>query len=145
MGKFDSLTKYIPKLKDEGFVSWISEERKSGRRVLMPDGTNEKYLDIMGDFSRAFDAFLASHGEYNTENYMKAVEEYGICSDPGVLESMNDYDIIMIICGAFRAERFCEGAILCSFEDGSFVRWLERLGQLEPEEKKGFFKKLFGK
>lgn len=39
-----------------------------------------------------------------------------------------------LIIGAIRAERFCNGALLGSFEDGSIRKWLERLKEIDGGE-----------
>lgn len=36
-----------------------------------------------------------------------------------------------LITGAVRAERFCDGALLGFFKDGSIRKWLERLKELD--------------
>jgi hypothetical protein len=38
--------------------------------------------------------------------------------------------IMALIMGAVRAERFCDGALLGFFKDGSIQKWLERLKEL---------------
>lgn len=39
--------------------------------------------------------------------------------------------IMALITGAVRAERFCDGALLGFFKDGSIRKWLERLKELD--------------
>ena len=38
--------------------------------------------------------------------------------------------VMAMIVGAVRAERFCDGALLGFFKDGSIRKWLERLREL---------------
>ena len=38
--------------------------------------------------------------------------------------------VMALIVGAVRAERFCDGALLTFFTDGSIRRWLERLKEI---------------
>ena len=39
--------------------------------------------------------------------------------------------IMALIMGAVRADRFCEGALMDFFKDGSIKKWLERLKKLD--------------
>lgn len=39
--------------------------------------------------------------------------------------------VIALLLGAVRADRFCEGALLGFFEDGSVKRWLLRLKEVD--------------
>lgn len=38
--------------------------------------------------------------------------------------------VMALIMGAVRAERFCDGALLGFFKDGSIKKWLERLKEV---------------
>ena len=38
--------------------------------------------------------------------------------------------VMALIMGAVRAERFCDGALLEFFKDGSIKKWLERLNEI---------------
>lgn len=38
-----------------------------------------------------------------------------------------------LLLGAVRAERFCDGALLDFFEDGSVKRWLLRLREIDDK------------
>ncbi|WP_400256419.1 DUF6508 domain-containing protein [Candidatus Methanomassiliicoccus intestinalis] len=38
--------------------------------------------------------------------------------------------VMTLIMGAVRAERFCDGALLGFFKDGSIRKWLERLKEV---------------
>jgi hypothetical protein len=39
--------------------------------------------------------------------------------------------VMALLLGAVRAERFCDGALLGFFEDGSIRRWLLRLREID--------------
>lgn len=53
--------------------------------------------------------------------------------------SMNEADVsvldarsvMALIVGAIRAERFCDGALLEFFKDGSIGKWLRQLNQID--------------
>ena len=39
--------------------------------------------------------------------------------------------VLALLVGAIRAERFCDGALLGFFKDGSIRKWLERLKEID--------------
>ena len=41
--------------------------------------------------------------------------------------------VTALLLGAVRAERFCDGALLGFFEDGSMRRWLLRLREIDDK------------
>ena len=51
-----------------------------------------------------------------------------------VIENLDAKCVLAMILGAVRAERFCDGALLGFFENGSIARWLERLKELDIEQ-----------
>ena len=46
------------------------------------------------------------------------------------VSSLHTQCVMALIMGAVRAERFCDGALLGFFKDGSIRRWLERLKEV---------------
>ena len=49
------------------------------------------------------------------------------------VENLDAKCVLALILGAVRAERFCDGALLRFFENGSIARWIERLKELDKE------------
>lgn len=41
--------------------------------------------------------------------------------------------VMALLLGAVRAERFCDGALLGFFGDGSMIRWLLRLREIDDK------------
>nr|WP_294681741.1 DUF6508 domain-containing protein [uncultured Anaerotignum sp.] len=50
-----------------------------------------------------------------------------------VVENLDAKCVLAMILGAVRAERFCDGALLGFFENGSIARWIERLKALDTD------------
>ena len=50
-----------------------------------------------------------------------------------VVENLDAKCVFAMILGAVRAERFCDGALLGFFANGSVIRWLERLKALDTD------------
>ncbi|MFW6016615.1 MAG: DUF6508 domain-containing protein, partial [bacterium] len=69
-------------------------------------------------------------------NYVRTLEKYGLRWDIDIMSNadvseMDKACIIALITAAFRAERFCEGALLSFIENGSMIKWLKRLKELD--------------
>ena len=47
------------------------------------------------------------------------------------VSSLDGKTVVALLVGAIRAERFCDGALLDFFEDGSIVKWLSRLKEID--------------
>jgi len=94
------------------------------------------YSRVVRGFEDDLYLFCESHPEYEHTHYGKTLEDNGIKWD---FHSMSNADvshldancIIALLIGAVRADRFCEGALLSFFENGSILRWLERLIELD--------------
>lgn len=51
--------------------------------------------------------------------------------------------VMVLLMGAVRAKRFCDGALLEFCKDGSIIKWLERLKGLDQSELVGCFNLIF--
>lgn len=136
--EFSRITKYIPLLeKTEHFGEWVVDRENDGSEAhpmhmpffhhgdLMRNIIDEVYaldcekLHIASQYS----AILEANGiEWNQKSMREA--------DASQLDARC---IFALIIGAIRADRFCEGVLNCFFADGSILRWLERLKELDDE------------
>ena len=51
-----------------------------------------------------------------------------------IVEDIDTRCICALLVGAVRAERFCDGALMSFFKDGSIIRWLQRLKEIDEEK-----------
>lgn len=51
------------------------------------------------------------------------------------VSSLDGQCIMALIMGAVRAERFCDGALLGLFKNGSIKKWLEKLKEIDDNNK----------
>ena len=134
---FQLLTDYISKLQGIESGKWYPD-RQTG------DGTVEKpfqmphvvYPNVIYDLERDIYLFEKRNPHYELKTYQSILKEHNIeWSD----ESMENVDVsnleakvvLALLLGAFRAERFCDGAIKGFIENGCIQRWLERLKDIE--------------
>ena len=135
MSKFEQLTKYIDVLDGDNSGTWIIDREN--------DGTLEhpKQMPFVG-YSEMVHHFIDDVYDFIDHNKDMELNRYGDILNQNGLEwgskSMSEADVssldaqcvMALIMGAVRAERFCDGALLGFFKDGSIRRWLERLKEV---------------
>ena len=135
MSKFENLTKYLPHLDEDKFGTWAIDHKNDGTPecpIQMPFVNYSKmvhhFIDDVYDISDKNSEFeLTRYGDVLNQNGL----EWGSKSMSDADVSKLDAQCIMaLIMGAVRAERFCDGALLGFFKDGSIQKWLERLKEL---------------
>ena len=135
MSKFAELTKYLSLLEDDNFGTWIIDREN--------DGTLEHPIQIpFVNYSEMVHRFIDDVYDFSNNNKDFELTRYGEILERNGLEwgskSMSEADVssldaqcvMALIMGAVRAERFCDGALLGFFKDGSIRRWLERLKEV---------------
>ena len=111
--KFDFITKYIGKLQDE-------DNRQS--------------------FCQEVYAFVLLHPEYGLQDYQAILEKRGLkwseeSMKPAEVDALDEGTVLALIIGAYRAERFAEGALEAFFAEGCMENWLKRLKTIDDERK----------
>ena len=136
MSIFAELTKYLSLMEDDNIGSWIIDRENDGtpeHPIQMPfvnySEMVHRFIDDVYNFSDNNKDFeLTRYGEILERNGL----EWGSKSmREADISSLDAQCIMALIMGAVRAERFCDGALLGFFRDGSIRRWLERLHELD--------------
>ena len=135
MSKYAELTKYLPLLEDDNIGFWIIDREN--------DGTPEHPIQMpFVNYSEMVDCFIDDVYDFSENNQDFELTRYGEILERNGLEwgtkSMSEADVssldaqcvLALIMGAIRAERFCDGALLGFFKNGSIRRWLERLNEV---------------
>lgn len=145
MNKFKNLIKYLPLLEDDNFGTWIIDRENDGtpeHPIQMPF---VNYSEMVHNFIKDVYDFEEKNKDFELTRYGEILEKNGL---EWGSKSMSEADvsyldgqcIMALIIGAVRAERFCDGALLGFFKDGSIKKWLERLKEIDTnnmsEEKK---------
>lgn len=136
MKKYESITSFI-----ERFEGDYIGERHGGRMTnegchLMP---YVAYSSTVDEFRDAVRAFMDEHQEMELYQYLSIMR--GKCND-FLLEELDqlwrfkigvldERTVMALIVGIIRGERFCDGMMLCSFEDGTVRKCLERLKEID--------------
>ena len=137
---FESLTKHLPAIENaEGFGNWVVDRESKG---AMNDPIKMPYVNYgttVADVEQAIYDFVDEHPEYELTHYHDILErnglEWGSQAMSGADVSELDGQAVMaLLLGAVRAERFCDGALLGFFGDGSMRRWLLRLKEIDGRD-----------
>ena len=137
---FESLTKHLPAIENaEGFGNWVVDRDSKG---TMNDPIKMPYVNYettVADVEQAIYDFVDEHPEYELTHYRDILErnglEWGSQAMSGADVSELDGQAVMaLLLGAVRAERFCDGALLGFFGDGSMRRWLLRLKEIDGRD-----------
>lgn len=136
MSKFDNLTKYLSLLNDDSFGTWIVDRENDGspeHPIQMPF---VNYSELVHNFIDDVMRVVEQEPEMQLTHYGKILESNGIewGSKSMSAADVSKADVICVLAllvGAIRAERFCDGALLGFFKDGSIRKWLERLKEID--------------
>ncbi len=139
MSKFDSITKYLSQLKVDAFGAWIIDRENDGTPEHPIQLPFVNYSELVHNFIDDVMQLVDQNPEMQLTRYGKILEDNGI---EWGSKSMSEADvsnaeatcILALLVGAVRAERFCDGALLGFFKDGSIHKWLERLIEIDSLE-----------
>lgn len=137
---FESLTKHLPAIENaEGFGNWVVDRESKGTMndpIKMP---YVNYRTTVADVEQAIYDFVDEHPEYELTHYHDILEHNGLewssqAMSGADVSELDGQAVMALLLGAVRAERFCDGALLGFFEDGSMRRWLLRLKGIDGRD-----------
>jgi hypothetical protein len=133
---YESLTVYISKLEDLNPGEWIIDRENDGAPEHPIHVPWVQYSETVNGLEIALLTFFDARKDLDLTQYGDILEEYGI---RWKMTSMNEADVsnldavvvLALLVGAYRAERFCDGALLRFVESGCIVKWLRRLREID--------------
>lgn len=137
---FESLTKHLTAIENaEGFGNWVVDRESKG---TMNDPIKMPYVNYgatVADVEQAIYDFVDEHLEYELTHYHDILERNGLdwssqAMSGADVSELDGQAVMALLLGAVRAERFCDGALLGFFEDGSMRRWLLRLKGIDGRD-----------
>lgn len=137
---FESLTNHLPAIENaEGFGNWVVDRESKG---TMNDPIKMPYVNYgttVADVEQAIYDFVDEHSEYELTHYHDTLERNGLewssqAMSGADVSELDGQAVMALLLGAVRAERFCDGALLDFFEDGSMRRWLLRLKGIDGRD-----------
>ena len=120
INQFEKITRYIPQLETRDFGDWIFDKENDGTPEHSYHFPFVNYSQVVCAFQDDLFAFCKEHPEYEYTNYNKTLEENGIdwrknSMEAADVSTLNAKAVIALLVGAWRAERFCDGALLVFF------------------------------
>ena len=136
---YESLIKYLLEFPGDEKGMWVIDKENDGtpeHPIQMP---YVNYSMLVRNFTDDVYSFVDKHQEMGLRSYAEILKENGIewgmdSMSTAVVENLDAKCVLAMILGAVRAERFCDGALLGFFENGSMARWIERLKKLDTEQ-----------
>lgn len=134
MKQFESLTKYIPLLEKCSIGYWhIDKESHGEHPVQMPFVI---YAELIGKFTADVYTLVDRHPCWKLNCYSQILEgnglSWGMAAMSGaIVEDLDALCVCALLVGSVRAERFCDGALKEFLENGSIIRWLKRLKDID--------------
>ena len=135
---YEPLTELMPELSEGEYGNLIVDRESKGTiddPIRMPF---MEYSPAVNKLEKAIYAFVKEHPEYELTKYEEILKANGLewsSRSMGAADvSQADGKIVMaLLVGGLRAERFSEGTFLRFCEDGSVIRWLKRLKEIDDE------------
>ena len=133
---YESLTKYLDQLSNDSIGDWIVDKENDGtpsHPIQMP---YVNYSELVNQFIDDVYAFIDSHKEMELNHYTDILNANGIewgtkSMADAVVDTLDAKCVMALIVGVVRAERFCEGTLLVFFKNGTIVKWLKKLSELD--------------
>jgi ADP-ribosylglycohydrolase len=138
-GKFKVLTKYIGKLNldnEQLCGQWIYFGEENGESNEPYELPYVNYKELVDSFVREFNEFSDNHPEYQLLDYCSILNNYGVkwnkkSMKKANLELLDDKCILALIMGAIQAETISKMSFLNFLDDGSIIKWLKRLKNID--------------
>lgn len=135
MQKFKSLTKYIPMIANDDIGTWVIDRESDGTMEHPIQFPFVNYSEMVDGFVKDVYAFNDEHPEFGLNRYGEILEknglEWGGKMSAADVSNKDAQCVLALIIGAVRAERFCDGALMGFFKDGSVEKWLMRLLEID--------------
>ncbi len=133
---YENLTRYLQELTSNDYGLWVVDNKNDGTPENPLQVPYVNYSSIVDRFVGDIYSFVDSHKEMGLNNYSEILDKNGIewnadSMTTAKVETLDGTCILALLLGAVRMERFCDGALLSFFEDGSIERWLLRLQELD--------------
>lgn len=135
---YERLTKYLLEFPGDEKGMWIIDRENDGTPEYPIQMPYVNYSKLVRNFTADVYSFAEAHKEMELNHYSDILEANGIkwrtdSMSKATVENLDAKCVLAMILGAIRAERFCDGALLRFFENGSIARWLEKLKELDTE------------
>ena len=133
---YESLTDFLERIYSTEYGDWIIDKNNDGSPEHPIQFPFASYRRVVREFQGAVYDFIDQHEEMGLTRYNEILNAANIEWDARSMKnadvsSLDGKTVVALLIGAIRAERFCDGALLDFFEDGSIEKWLSRLKEID--------------
>lgn len=122
---------------DDIIGTWVIDRESDGSAEHPIQMPFVNYSEMVDEFVKDVYSFNNEHPEFGLNRYSEILEnnglEWGVEMSAADVSDKNAQCVLALIIGAVRAERFCDGALMKFFKDGSIKKWLTRLLEIDGE------------
>ena len=120
------------------FGKWFIDTKNDGTPEHPYQMPYVDYSDTVVGLEKEVYEFMDNHPEFWLNRYQDILKENGLewSTDSMSTADVSGLDgkaVMALLMGADRAERFCDGALLRFCKNGSILRWLTRLQEIDAE------------
>ena len=139
MSQFHILTKYISQIESDDIGQWKIDRENDGTPEHPIQFPFVIFSEMVHHFIDDVYALVDQYPEWELNHYGQILEENGLqwskdSMSEAIVEDLDARCICALLVGAVRAERFCDGALMSFFKNGSITRWLNRLKAIDEEK-----------
>ena len=136
MKQFEKLTQYIPQIDNDEIGRWYIDRENDGTPEHPKQFPFVIFSEMVHHFIDDVYALVDLHPEWELNHYGHILEDNGLAWNQDSMSRANVEEldarcVCALLVGAVRAERFCDGALLSFFKNGSITRWLNRLKAID--------------
>ena len=139
MGKFESLTKYLPSLDTDSIGEWILDQENDGSPEHPKQMPYIRYTQMVNKFISDVVDITITNKELDIFSCIAILNQNNINYRNSKAMSETDVSklgadcVFSLFVGAIQMERFCDGVLSSFFKNGSIRKWLERLKEIDEE------------
>ena len=139
MKQFEKLIQYIPQIDNDEIGRWHIDRENDGTPEHPKQFPFVVFSEMVNRFMDDVYVVVEAYPEWELNHYGQILEQNGIkweskSMSGAIVEDLDARCICALLVGAVRAERFCDGALMAFFKDGSITRWLQRLKEIDEEK-----------
>ena len=139
MKQFEKLTQYISQIDNDEIGRWQIDRENDGTLEHPIQAPFVIYSEMINNFVHDVYALVDQYPEWELNHYGQILEENGLqwgkdSMSEAIVEDLDARCVCALLVGAVRAERFCDGALMSFFKNGSITRWLNRLKAIDEEK-----------
>jgi len=131
--RFEPLIGFITELSSaDSYGEWVRDERTDRSLENPLHMPFIDYSDSVIRFVKRFHEFIENHPEYELCFYMQIMKDNSTkLLEKADVKTLDAQCVLALIMTAIRGDRYFEGFLLTAFRDGSILKWLKRIQDIE--------------